>query len=414
MASRETHRIDLGSQDDLQPTQVYWFPDGERLLFLAQESGESPGLWIVSTFGGRPARIAENVARAAIAPDGSAIAYIPDVDSEGRGRREVWRMGPDGEDSARILSLGAGDSVWRVEWSPDASRLALGLWSFSGLDATRGARIELMNLDGGERREFISDAGVFQHWTGVLPFVWCADGTFLYATADSPNDPLTSNIWKSSVSSGGRLSGERQKITQWVGSNVRDLAASSDCGQVSALLVRNQADVVTAALSPSGQILTEESKVTFDEREDRVLAWSNDSEELIIQSSRSGTMSFYRLMLSSGELSRIAPVSTGVPDDPSYDFDASWDPSGRWIYYLDDGAVMQVPDGGGSVTTALEGRYRSVRCANVGERCVAGHVDGTEYVFTEFGPTIEHRWNSLVSSIEHHSQIGTCHQTASR
>jgi eukaryotic-like serine/threonine-protein kinase len=55
----------------------FWSPDGKRLYFISL-ARERESLWSISAAGGTPQVLIENVARAAIAPDGNTIAFLRD------------------------------------------------------------------------------------------------------------------------------------------------------------------------------------------------------------------------------------------------------------------------------------------------------------------------------------------------
>jgi len=373
IANRETHEVEIDGE--FSPTQVHWYPDGTRLLLLDNQPGSPSSLWSLSTFGGRPVNIVNNVSSVAVSPDGQHIAYIPEIDSQGRAHREVWRMGPGGEDPKRLLTSGVGDSVWNVAWSPDSARLAIGRWSRG--KGSNTIRIETVDLSGGDPRTLLSDPSLFQNWTGVLPFTWCGESRFVFSKAD---DPQTSNLWVVDANpQGTQLIGAPKQLTRWVGSNIRGITASQDCQKLTTLLVRNQADVFVGELARGGTELLNEKKMTFDEREDHPLAWSNDSRELIVLSSRSGALALYRGAIDTDSLERITL-------DTIRGFSATWVPSGEWILYVNKGDIRKVPNQGGASIVVMSGAYRSIRCTSLSGLCVAGHVDEDDYVFTSFDP----------------------------
>ena len=224
---------------------------------------------------------------------------------------------------------------------------------------------------------------MFQNWTGVLPFNWCGNSRFVFSKAD---DALTSNLWVVDANpEGTQLIGAPKRLTRWVGSNVGGITSSQDCQKLTTLLVRNQADAFVGELVNDDTELLNERKVTFDEREDRPIAWSDDSKELLIQSSRSGTFKLYRSVLDTNSLERVTP---GSEDDASLfdDSSATWTPNGEWILYLNKDEIRRVPSHGGASAVVMSGTYMHVRCTSLSGLCVAGHVDEGEYVFTSFDP----------------------------
>ena len=138
-------------------------------------------------------------------------------------------------------------------------------------------------------------------------------------------------------------------------------------------------------LAHGGAELLNERKVTFDEREDRPIAWSNDSLELIIQSSRSGEFRLYRSTIGTNSVERITSSSSDYVA-LSRGFSATWVPSSEWILYVNKGEIRRVSSRGGASAVVMSGVYRIIRCTSLSGRCVTGHVDEGDYVFTSFDP----------------------------
>jgi serine/threonine protein kinase len=94
-------------------TPLDWFPDGNHLL--VEGRGKHSGLWKMSILDGAVRKLADSSCDecAAVAPDGSQIAYLKnDLGNE------IWLMGANGEAARRIAEFGAFDSVATIGWSP--------------------------------------------------------------------------------------------------------------------------------------------------------------------------------------------------------------------------------------------------------------------------------------------------------
>ena len=139
LATGETHRVDLGPEFRLY--DAWWFPNRPRLLLLGGITDGSRGLWIAQPFGGTPRKIRDDVFTAAISPDGDRIAFIGSASDAGPARRDIWLMDSDGANARKFLEASSDESFWQLVWSPDAKRLAYGVWG-GGVprhrDATRG------------------------------------------------------------------------------------------------------------------------------------------------------------------------------------------------------------------------------------------------------------------------------------
>src|SRR5260370_32015159 len=71
-----------------------WFREGTR--FLANASIEQhTSIWVVSAFGGAPRKIRDDARAWSVSPNGSKVVFTTNTGS--LGDREVWLMGPNGE-----------------------------------------------------------------------------------------------------------------------------------------------------------------------------------------------------------------------------------------------------------------------------------------------------------------------------
>src|SRR5215470_9184152 len=87
-------------------------------------AGELPGrgafgLWVIPVLGGAPREIRESAVGWSVSPDGSLIAFTSTSLSS-----DIWLMGPNGEDSRKIVTADEGESLNWVVWSPDSRRIA--------------------------------------------------------------------------------------------------------------------------------------------------------------------------------------------------------------------------------------------------------------------------------------------------
>ena len=273
------------------------------------------------------------------------------------------------------LLVAEGDDFWRMAWSPDSRRLALGVRARAG---SGRLAIDILDVESGERTELLADSRLDQNWTGVLPFTWCADGRLVFGRRDGARGENTSNLWivETDVRT-RRIVGEPRRLTQLAVTNVRDVSATADCSSIVALLVRNQADVWLADLDESGMTLVGERQLTFDERDDYAVAWSLDGQTLLFMSRRAGSTDLYTIEVAD-PASRPVRVAAGSR--------AAWSPEGDALLLLISGAVYRTDPGGGAPELVLEGAFTDLKCAR-GGRCLAGAVEGEQYVFSELDLT---------------------------
>src|SRR5262249_13141512 len=105
-----------------------WFPDSTRFLANAHPatqdwnewSSVDASLWSVSMFGGPPTKLRENAVLAGISPDGSRISFATNKGK--RGEREIWMMGPNGEQATKFYEVNGDSAICCLNWSPDGNR----------------------------------------------------------------------------------------------------------------------------------------------------------------------------------------------------------------------------------------------------------------------------------------------------
>jgi DNA-binding winged helix-turn-helix (wHTH) protein len=80
-----------------------WFPDGTKFITAGFELGqELPSAWVVSVIGGLPRKLRDDADPWSVSPDGALIAF--GTGDYFHGRRDIWVMGPQGEEPRRLVS----------------------------------------------------------------------------------------------------------------------------------------------------------------------------------------------------------------------------------------------------------------------------------------------------------------------
>src|SRR6266705_6771531 len=107
-----------------------WFPDSTRFLSNAHSPGADPStsspsrgtsVWMVSVLGGAPRKMRDNAVAYSFSPDGSLISFGT---NKGRvGDREIWLMGPSGEQERRLYETNEDSSIGSLNWSGDGQRV---------------------------------------------------------------------------------------------------------------------------------------------------------------------------------------------------------------------------------------------------------------------------------------------------
>src|SRR5260370_6750209 len=199
---------------------VRWFPDGTR--FLAQlippperySGSVHSSIWSVSLLGGAPRKLRDNASVESVSPDGSLVAITSNWDKFGP--REVWLMGPEGEQARKLWETDPDSGFIRVQWSPDGRRLA---YLQSGQED-----IEMRDVNGGPPKTVLSIEG-----QSLNDFLWLPDGRMLYASEESGHNANTCNYWVFRPDSRtGEPIEKPTRVTNWAGMCVDSTSVTAD------------------------------------------------------------------------------------------------------------------------------------------------------------------------------------------
>ncbi|HEX8171368.1 MAG TPA: protein kinase [Thermoanaerobaculia bacterium] len=125
------------THDRINHRNARWFPDGRAILFLGEEPGHAPRLWMQPVDGGAPRAITpENVTGTVITPDGSAVL--------GRTGEKRFFLFPIDGSAPRPVPLEAGDVPMR--FTPDGSAVFVATFAkiparLTRVDLATGARV---------------------------------------------------------------------------------------------------------------------------------------------------------------------------------------------------------------------------------------------------------------------------------
>jgi Tol biopolymer transport system component len=138
---RDDHVIAADPSNDWGPA---WAPDGDRLVFTSDRSGNEE-IWRVEVGGSERTltQLTDDGAGdwvPAFSPDGSRIAFV----SDRSGEPEVWSMAADGSDVRNLTNHPQHyDGQWSVAWAPDGARIAYATGSFGDASGSGWVREDL-------------------------------------------------------------------------------------------------------------------------------------------------------------------------------------------------------------------------------------------------------------------------------
>jgi len=254
-----------------------WFPDSTRLLANAypateewsEWSSDTSSIWSISLLGGAPTKLRDHALACAISPDGPTISFVANKGKHGE--REVWFMGPNGEQARKYKEMeeGTGTDCWG--WSPDGRHYS---WV---LNEASGSRIVSRKVSGGATVTLFGA----DELKGVNDIVWLHDGRVLYDRAESESGVCNYWIGRIDVDNGKRLEQPR-RLTNWPSLCVASGTVTNDDKRLtfaawSAISMTNIAE-----LKAGGTELDNIRQLGQGDSDQYPLAWTNDSKSVIL------------------------------------------------------------------------------------------------------------------------------------
>ena len=379
--SGETHPLPFEAAAKIY--RLSWFPDGSKVLAdgVTPESSV-PSLWSISLLGGDHRKLREDVEEAVASPDGSKILFTTKLESE------IWVMGSNGEEPAKILSGGAQDAFAGLAWFPDGKRIL-----FIRSPVVGPNSVESVELDGARPAIVVS-----AHNLVVSAFF--GDGRLLYGVWKQAGNDVAINLWEVPVDlKSGRASGSTHTVTEWKNASVSNLSVTSDGKRVVFLKGNPQGDVYVGNLEQNGKALDEPRRLTLNDRDDEPSDWTPDSKSVLFHSNRNGNFDIFRQSLED-------TTAQALVENKRHKSQARMSADGKWVLYYDPPGIhswnervrlARTPVGGGPSETVMEEQGLYVyRCARPpANRCIAGIMHPKELIIYVLDP-IQGRGPELV------------------
>ena len=368
----ESIQLTRHDADDRDPV---FSPDGRTIAFHSEREGG--GIYIISTLGGEPRKIASQGRNPRFSPDGSWIAYW--VGALGGGiAAETFVVASTG---GTVKSILPGFWASYPTWSPDGKRLIF-------LGANRDAKLsadETLDwwsalLEGGAAVK----TGVYtvfrsQKLSTIAPAApaWLPGGYLLFTARTGD----TSNLWKIPVSlNTWRATGPAERVTS---GTTFDVKPSVAIGPQDAVHVAFASQVVNFDIrelpidANRGKVSGELRRLTEDAASDIQPAISADGKKVAFVSWRSGNPDIWIKDLGTGKEAPLAETSRS-------EFSPAISPDGsRLAYAVREGeslAIYAVPMSPGGHAGALE-----KLCDDCGYN-VSWSPDGTKVLYTRGDP----------------------------
>ena len=264
--------------------------------------------------------------RAAVSPDGTQLVCL----DAGWPVQVIWAMGTDGRNPRRLVVGEEGEQFFQVCWSPDGQRVAYGA-------VTRdGYTIKCVDGAGSHATTLVRGVDLFQHYRGILPFVWLPEGRLVFSRSGHASNQFSSALWV--VTADPRtatVTGTPREIAGWAGFNVRDLRATRDGTRLSVLVERFEPSINIASLDEAGEDLGPPRRLTLDDRRHYFPSWTCDGRRVLFQSNRGGRFDLYAQDIDS-------PVAETLVVDQQDKILPVVTPDGHWLLFqhLEDSAVL--------------------------------------------------------------------------
>ena len=181
-----------------------WFPDSSHLTATwVAGPKELPSIWVISTMGGAPRKLADAGWNLSVSPDGTLITFTTQTQTG----RELRIMQSDGQNQ-RTLSHASETDFGPAPWSPDSRAIVYVRATYHPGTIGSDAQIEMRHLQAAQTEVLFSDSRL---GPGLA---WSKDGRLFYSLQERAPNQGDYNIWSVGMDEHSeRLSGTPVRIT---------------------------------------------------------------------------------------------------------------------------------------------------------------------------------------------------------
>lgn len=223
--------IELVPPGDAIVNSLEYASDGSSLFYSRQEPGGSnSALYHISALGGVPLKLRENISgEFSLSPDNSRVAFLRE-DPVNK-TRSLIISSIDGTNEKTLLTSPASSlSLRAVAWSPDGSRIAIGMRAD---ETARPLRIMLVQADNAHAEALTSAV-----WRDITRMVWVKDGSGLLIIAAQSSPEESRQVWFVSVPHG-----ETRHVTNDASLYDRGLTVSADPNKFLVVQLKQQNNI---------------------------------------------------------------------------------------------------------------------------------------------------------------------------
>lgn len=328
-----------------------WFPDSTRLLMNLHPATEewnewssaAASIWAISVLGGKPMKIRDHAVVSSISPDGSTISFATNKGK--RGEREIWLMGPNGEEPRKFLGVGEDDAMCCLGWSPDGKRYGYILSDSSG------DRMLSRDVHGGAPVTILSSSELPK----MDDINWLHDGRVVYSLHETQNANVC-NYWtmRLDLATGKRIE-EPTRLTNFPNFCVFSGSVTKNDKQLAFLATSSFFTGYIGDLQEGGTRIANVRHFTLEDSDAYIADWTADSKAVLVAQGRGDHYSLYKQSLDSDEqTSIVTSVAGGMLSF------AVLSPDGKWII------AFVWPTEKGTFSARPSGLFQIVRIPMVG------------------------------------------------
>jgi Tol biopolymer transport system component/DNA-binding winged helix-turn-helix (wHTH) protein len=375
-----------------------WFPDSTKFLAnLNLQRGQHPSIWTVSVLGGTPRKLRDEAEAWSISRDGSLIAFATNYGSVGP--REIWLMGPNGEQQRKLFDTDENSSIGGAQFSPDGQRLVY--FKSPEMPGKPGDAIQTRDLKGGGppttlvSSTRLRDYYLRDYYLGFLDrrlvYALALDKRLIYVLTEDGNED-TCNYWEMPIDPRtGKPTDNPRRLTNLAGVCLGGASVTADGKRLAFMESTHKSSVYVAGLEGSEMRIASPSLLTLSEGENMPMGWTADSRAVIFVSNRNGHWGIFRQSLD-------ADTAESIVSGPEDAVAARVSPDGAWVLYLtrpknaDPSAprsLMRAATTGGPAQLVLVARLHGYRCAKASATlCVFCErtPDRKQLIFTALDP----------------------------
>ena len=286
-----------------------WFSDSTRLIANAypatnggaEHSDENASGWIVSVLAKPPHKVRDNAVLYSISPDGSALAF--GMNKGKFGYREIWLMGPNGDQARKLYDTDENSAICCVNWSHDGQRIL-----YLKSDQS-GNTLLSRDLKGGRPTEILQPSETKAMHDGF----WLPDGRFLYSVEEPGVSPSRAcNFWTLRIDPDtGQRSGDPKQLTSQSSYCLNSMSITADGKHLVFIKWAAHMSSYIAELKQGGTQLTGLRHFPLSEGSDGIADWTADSKAVFVVSNRSGHYGVYKQSLDEDAAELVVPEGYG-------------------------------------------------------------------------------------------------------